>query len=597
MSPTGWREFSIRTLRAMSRFSRAIAFLALFSSFESHSEEIDRAPTFSRDIAPIVFKNCSVCHRPGQSAPFSLLTYEDVSKHKEQISDVITSRQMPPWMPDPQKNNFAHERRLSEKEIALFQKWVSTGAPKGSEKDLPPTPEWPEGWSLGKPDLVVTMPEAYNLSAEGPDVYRNFIIPVPITATHYVAAVEFRPGNYKVVHHAFIRIDRTQKSRRRDAADPEPGFSGLHAPDAVALEGFFSSWQPGKVASKYPEGLAWPLMPGTDLVVQMHLRHSGKPESVQAQVAFYFAAQPPLKTPVKFPLSNTKIEIPAGATNYIVEDSLQTPVDVTVLGILPHAHYLARRIEAFAELPGGGTEQLLRISNWDFNWQGDYAYERPVYIPAGSTFRMRIHYDNSTNNPSNPFNPPRTVKYGLESVNEMAEIWFQVLAKSKSDFNLLNELVAKRLRSNIFDYNEFILRSNPNDADAHAEMALVLMSDRKFAEAQSHLSRALEINPDFALAHYQLGLLHRLQNHLPEARNEFEAALRLDPTDFKSHTNLGFVLLKSGRADDAESHFKAALEIHPGDELAIYALNEIKKAREKTRSPGSNEQPRRPPNR
>jgi tetratricopeptide (TPR) repeat protein len=547
------------------------------------SRAIDAAssPTFTREIAPIAFQYCSPCHRPGQAAPFELLKYEDFAKRKEQILEVVSSRVMPPWLPESQRHRFLNERRLSEKEIELFQKWLTNGVPQGELKDLPAPPEWQDGWSLGKPDLVVTMAEPYNLTPDGPDIYRNFVIPIPNSEKRQVVGMELRPGNVKVVHHAFIRLDLNRKSRKRDIEDPDPGFSGLHAPDTIAPEGFFSSWQPGKVSSKYPQALSWTLLPGTDLVLQMHLRHSGKPEVLQAQVGFYFTPEKSGPPPIKFSLKNTKINIPAGATNYFVEDALQLPVDVDVIGILPHAHYLAKRVEAFAELPTKTSEQLLRILNWDFNWQGDYAYEKPVHIPAGSKLRMRVTYDNSTNNPANPSSPPKNVRYGLQSTDEMAEVWFQALVKNPQDYKTFNEVISKRLRLDILEYNEYVLQSNPNDPDAHTEIALVYMNDRKFPEAMSHLKSALQLNPNFALAHYQLGLLHRVQNRLPEAQREFETAVRLDPSDYKAHGNLGFILLKQGKIDEAEGHFETALQIHPEDELAIYALGEIKKARQR----------------
>lgn len=523
-------------------------------------------PTFARDIAPIAYKNCSPCHRPGESGPFPLLTWQDFSRRKEQVLEVIQRRIMPPWLPARQKHSFANERRLTDAEIALFEKWISAGAPEGEAKDLPAEPEWVAGWRLGQPDLIVTMPEDYELTPEGPDTYRNFVMPIPIVQTQFIAAVEFRPGNDKAVHHAFIRFDKTSNSRKKDAEDSEPGFSGLHSPGTEVPDGFFMSWQPGKVPAKYPAGLCWPLAPGTDLVIQEHLRHTGKPEKVRSEVGFYFATAPPSITPAKLYLQNTKISIPAGATNHVVEDSINVPVDIQILGILPHAHYLAKSVESFARLPSGRKEPLLNIPRWDFNWQGDYAYKTPVMIPAGSTLHMRVTYDNSTNNPQNPSNPPKPVQYGLQSTDEMAEVWFQVLTRSKVDFERLQKQVAVRVAHDAVDYNNFILRASPNDPVAYFEKGKALMALGDFAAAKQNLNRSVEIKPS-SDACYHLALLAEHGGDSATARQMYEEALRLNPDNFFAHNNLGLMKLEAGEFSEAIIHLKEAARINPGDPL------------------------------
>jgi len=238
--------------------------------------------TFTKDVAPIIFRNCATCHRPNQSAPFGLLSYQEARKHARQIADVIARRYMPPWPPEPGYGDFADARRLTLKQIGIIDQWVAEGAVEGKPSDLPAAPTWSEDWQLGKPDLVVEMPQPYTLAAEGRDVYRNFVFPIAVSSTRYVKGVEFRPGNAKVVHHAFINIDETRQSRRLAEKQAPPGFDGMELPDSAIMPGGqLLGWQPGKVPSVVSEGLSWTLKPNTDLVLQMHLHPSGREEMVK----------------------------------------------------------------------------------------------------------------------------------------------------------------------------------------------------------------------------------------------------------------------------------------------------------------------------
>src|ERR1051326_1067237 len=273
-------------------------------------------PTFTRDIAPIIFQNCSSCHRPGQSAPFSLLNCADVKKHMKKIAEVTARRYMPPWLPEPGYGDFAGLLRLSADQIRLIQQWTSQGGVEGEPNELPPLPKWSEDWLLGEPDLIVTMPLSYTLPAEGKDVYRNFVIPTSLATRRYVKAVEFRPGNPKIVHHAFLYIDRTRQSRRLDGKDGAPGFPGMKTPDGVQMpEGHFLVWQPGKLPSPEPEGLSGALKKVSAWFLQMPLRPSGKPEPIQSRVGFYFTDTPPTSTCFKLALASLTIDLPPGSTN------------------------------------------------------------------------------------------------------------------------------------------------------------------------------------------------------------------------------------------------------------------------------------------
>jgi tetratricopeptide (TPR) repeat protein len=556
----------------------------------SRSAVSEQHPTFSKEIAPIIFEHCAVCHHPGQAAPFSLLTYGDVRKHAPQIVTATQRRYMPPWPPEQGYAEFVGARRLSDEDIRTIGRWAEQGAAEGDPSDLPPAPNWPDGWLLGRPDLVVTLPEPYQLSPEGKDVYRNFVLRLPVTAPRFVRGVELRPGNLKAVHHAFIKVDRTPQSRRLDGQEGQPGFSGMNTP-AEMPGGQFLTWQPGKLPSLSPPGLAWRLEPGTDLVLQMHLRPTGKPEKVQPSVALYFTDQEPTNTCFKMALTSLAIDIPSGQSDYVVEDSFRLPVEVRALAVLPHAHYLARTMEAWAILPDGRKQWLLYIKDWDFNWQGDYRYADPVRLPKDSMLYMRFVYDNSTNNVRNPNQPPRRVTYGPQSSDEMAELWLQLLPDSTNQLPVLANAYQAKMMRTFMDRDESLLRRDPRDAKAHTELAQILLGLGRNREAAEHLHTACELTPQDDEPHYALGLLLRQENRLAEARVEFEAALRLNPRNYKAHGNLGLIAATEGDLASAEVHLRAALRINPDDDVARGTLNEIHRAR--AASPKSPQAPSR----
>lgn len=392
-------------------------------------------PTFSGDVAPILYRNCASCHYPGGSAPFSLLGYEDARARADRIAEAAARRHMPPWLPEPGYGRFAGERRLSDAEIATLRRWAAAGAPPGDSVRTPPAPEPPkDGWRLGEPDLVLELP-ALDVPAQGREAFRNLVVAVPVRQTVWVRAVELLPGAApRVVHHARLMVDTTASSRTLDAADPEPGFDGMDvATNATNPEGFFVGWTPGKVAVPDGSGLAWPLRPGADLVLQLHLRTTGRPERVQPRIGLHLAPAPPTRRPSIVMLGSEAIDIPAGDTAYVIADEYRLPVPVDVLGLYPHAHYLAREMLAWATLPDGQRRWLLRIPDWDFNWQDEYRYAEPVHLPAGAVVSMRFTYDNSAANRRNPNRPPRRVTYGPTSTDEMGDLVVQVRAGGEAE--------------------------------------------------------------------------------------------------------------------------------------------------------------------
>jgi hypothetical protein len=536
--------------------------------------------TFNQHIAPIVFNHCSECHRPEASGPFSLLTYDDVRKRARQIVEVTQQREMPPWLPDSEAVHFVGERQLTAGQLALIREWADAGAVEGTGSP-PSPPQRNERWQLGQPDLVVKIPAGFLLPPDGDDVYRNFVIPLSLPARRYVRALEFRP-NSRAVHHAFFRFDKTGQTRLQDGRDGRPGFDGIHTPKTAESPITFASWQPGKTPRFFAEDLAWPVETNTDLVVQIHLQPIGKVEPIVAEVAFYFTDKPGSAIAFKLPLSALTMDIPAGATNYVATDSFVLPVDLEVRAVLPHAHYLCRTVRGYAELPGGGRQWLISIPKWDFNWQGDYQYVKPLQLPKGTKLVMEYTFDNSTNNLRNPNNPPKPVRYGLQSTDEMAELWLQVVMKSQQDFSLLQRALQPRFIQETILASETLLRLNPRDAKAHCDIGAALLMQGNLEGALARLRTALELDSRNDEAHYFTGLAYRSQKRLAEAQQEFETALLLNPHHARARGNLGLVLTEQGNLAAAVQEFEIALQLNPQDEIARNMLNRI---RQSTRAP------------
>jgi Flp pilus assembly protein TadD/mono/diheme cytochrome c family protein len=530
------------------------------------------AVTFSRDIAPIIFQQCASCHRPGEAAPFSLLTYEDASQHARQVALVTKNRYMPPWKAEPGYGEFAGARRLSDQQIALIQQWVDQGAVAGDPRDLPPPPQWQSGWQLGKPDSVITMPEPYLLKSGGSDVFRSFVIPIPESARRYVKGVEFRPGTPKAIHHENIKIDPTQSSRRHDDEDPEPGFDGSAGPSARFPDGHFMGWTPGKVPRMLPDGMAWRLEPGSDLVVELHMVPTGKPEAIQVSVGLFFTDQPPSRVPSMLRLGRQNIDIPAGEREYVMTDAYVLPVEVEVLEVYPHAHYLAKEVSGFARLPDGTTKWLIYIKAWDFNWQDSYRYVEPMVLPRGTTLLMRYTYDNSADNPRNPSRPPKRVTFGPTTSSEMGDLWIQVVPPSRIDLaTLVRDSAPKMLREDIAG-REKALEVNPGDARLHAELASYYLEVGRVADALARLEEAVRLEPNSATRHHDLGAVLLGQKRLEEADRQFSEAARLRPNFFEAHSNLGVVRYLQGKLEDAIAAYNRALRIRPDSAETRYDL-------------------------
>jgi hypothetical protein len=412
--------------------SNPIGALFLFTLGSALATE--SSPTFTEDIAPIVHARCTQCHRPGEAAPFSLIDYDDVKKRSKTIERVINDRYMPPWHPVAGHGDFVGERRLSEDELMLFKRWVESGKPEGNPDRMPNPPAFQDGWQLGEPDLVLEMSAPYEIPADGPDLYRNFAIPLDLPEDKWVKAIELRPRARSVVHHVLYFLDDSGTARRLDGKDGRPGFKGM----GFRVSGRLGGYVPGAAPEQLPGDFAYPLPKGSDLVLQSHFHPVGKSEVEQFTIGIFFADTAPSKQLISLQVPpgfgrGMNIDIPPGEDNYRVEDSFTIPVDAEAHTIGGHAHYLCREMRMTATYPDGTSKSLLYIDDWDLNWQDRYTFKNPVPLPAGTVLKTELIYDNSEKNPDNPTIPPVRVKWGRESTDEMGSVTVMVTADRESE--------------------------------------------------------------------------------------------------------------------------------------------------------------------
>jgi hypothetical protein len=385
---------------------------------------------WSRDVAPILFHHCVECHRPGQPAPFPLLSFDDAHRRAAQIAAVARSHFMPPWKPIAGFGDFAGARRLTPHEIAVIQSWASSGAHAGDLTRAPAAPVFPSTWQLGEPDAIAQLAEPVDVPADGPDQYRCITLPLVLDRDRYVRAFEFSSAGSAGIHHGLFFVDG------RRSRGPDTNWECFGTPGFIPTAGL-GGWTPGMGAVSMPPETAVHIPKGARLVMQLHLHPDGKPEKVDPQIALYFADHPPTRVLMDVGLGSNQIDIPAGQKSYQVRDSFTLPVPVQVVGIIPHAHYVCKDMKAWAILPGGRKRWLLWIADWDFNWQSQFRYRTPFMLPAGTRLEMLFTYDNSAENVRNPNHPPQRVQYGPGSTDEMAGIHLQVIPKDEADMHEL----------------------------------------------------------------------------------------------------------------------------------------------------------------
>lgn len=558
--------------------------------------------TFNKDIAPILHTQCAACHRPGGDAPFSLLTYADAVARADAIGEQTMNRHMPPWLPEPGEHRILGERRLREDQVAAIQRWVQNGAAEGNPADLRSPPVFTDGWQLGRPDVVLAPAHPYVVKPGTEDVYRNLVLRTSLQTGVFVRAVEFRTGGAPI-HHAVIRVDRTSTSRRRDGEDGAPGFDGM-AWNIQDPDGQFLGWAPGRGPIVSPDGMSWRLDRGADLVVELHVIGSKTAATLQPTVGLFFSVVPPAQVPVTVRMGSKNIDIPAGQKDYVVTDTYELPVPVTLLSVYPHAHYLGKEMRATATLPNGTVTSLLHIKQWNFHWQQDYRYAAPISLPRGTTLTMRYTFDNSTENHHNPRHPPVRVQAGPLSTDEMAELGLQVMPQSRDDAVLLLQSFERREKLANLALGEARVRDAPNvaenraflggsyveverfvDAVPHLEAAIrlgdtssgtenylgvALKGQGRLADAAVHFRRAATLAPRDEVMHFNLGTALAGLSRFADAAAAFERSIAVNPEYPDAHVNFGVLLLSRGRARDAVPHFQRAAELKP-DSAAMHS--------------------------
>jgi tetratricopeptide (TPR) repeat protein len=568
--------------------------------------------TFAGDVAPIVFAKCAPCHHPGEAAPFSLLTYDDVRRRSSQIVDVTTRRIMPPWLPRHDCGDFVGERRLTDSELDVLKEWAAAGTPRGNEADIPPGPAFADGWQTGPPDLVLETP-AYQLSSQEKDVFRNFVVPVSLKEPKWVRSIELRPSNPRVTHHARLGIDSSNESARRDAEDGQPGYPGMawgQDPDGQLV-----IWAPGVVASPGEAGVAWRLYPQSSMVLHTHMQPSGKPEVVRFRVGIRFAVRPPEQHPALLRIGSCDIDIPAGASRHTVNDVYVLPVDVDVHNIFPHAHSLCRELRVVAERPDGSTEPLIAIDQFDENWHDRYRYRQPVRLGRGTRLVSTFVYDNTDDNPRNRNRPARRTVYGSNAADEMADVYLQVTAvrpdqravlmEHYKKYDWQSQLAGHRRTLGVYPDNPWSkeglaacymglgepdraaavlaerLASGPKDVFPLVSLGLAILATGDAAPAEERLREAVAIDGEYALAWLGLGKALNAQKKPTEAEQAFRRAAELSPGLWEAWLGVADGLMQHDKLEEAREVCASAAKASPDIPNIYLKLAEISAKQQK----------------
>jgi hypothetical protein len=470
---------------------------------------------------------------------------------------------MPPWLPAEQPNHFAGELRLTDEQIKTIADWVENGSAVGILAEAPKLPEIPDGWRLGQPDLIVKAPQPFRVPADGPDVFWNFVLTPGLTERHFVRAIDIRPSNPKIVHHANIVLDRM------GSIETDAGFSGMEVTvlgSILDLDGHFLFWKPGTIPWSEPDGLSWRLDPGAKLVLNVHLQPSGKVEFEQPSVGVYFSDKPPTRFPYLLQLEHDgMLDIPAGNPDFVVNDSLQLPVDTEIVAIYPHAHYLGTLLEAWATRPDGVGVQLIRIPAWDQNWQAVYRYRDPIRLPAGTVVHMQFHYDNSSGNPHNPNRPPKRVEGGNQSTDEMGHLWLEVLPEDGKD--------NRRVYAEAWARHQ--IEKYPDSYYANVTLGALAITRIHPEDAVGPLRKAVQLKPNDPFARNLYGVALDATGQVTEALAQYRLALEEKPDYANARFNLARALVRSGNTAAAIENLHAILAAHPSDPAAKSYLDQL----------------------
>ncbi|MCI0525108.1 MAG: cytochrome c [Acidobacteria bacterium] len=460
------------TIAAAVALLATVLFVLPSTSASSGNKDI----TFTKDIAPIFFKNCAECHHAGEAAPFSVMSYKEVRPWAKSIREKVASREMPPWHADPHYQQFSNDRRLTQKDIDTITAWVDGGAKEGNPKDMPPAPKYAEGWIIGKPDLVIPLPEEFTLAASGPDEYQYFEVDPGFTEDKYVQMAEARPDNRKIVHHiiAFVQpppkgaqanrkfskeeIEKYREKMEKESIFQRDGFlmrmkpdtpvydDGCSLPsgggsqrrdgssdgDSTEMGMLLAGFAPGMNPGIFEPGAVKKVSAGSKIIFQMHYsKVAGSVQKDRSMIGLIFAKGPAEKQIITRPISNNFFKIPPGAENHRVTACWTTKEDIHLINAMPHMHLRGKAMEIKAYYPDGRSEVLLDVPNYSFSWQTVYYYKKPLAIPKGTKFVVTAHFDNSSKNKYNP-DPTQAVRFGEPTYDDMMIGWIDYTVDGKS---------------------------------------------------------------------------------------------------------------------------------------------------------------------
>ena len=455
-------------------------FVLFFVSLITYSQTFE-------EVSEIVYNKCTSCHRPGESGPINFTNYEEVAGFANMIEEVTSSDYMPPWPPDPNYSNLLDERFLTDDEKQLISDWVQNGAPQGNPLEEAPMPTFTEGSSIGEPDIVYEMEEAYLIEGNNYDDYRVFVFPTNFEEDMYISSIEFRPDNREMVHHAIIMADVSGEGAVLDSQDDTYGYEsyggfGLSVPPTQYV--FLGGYAPGMNPIVWSGNLGMKIPAGSDILCQIHYAPSSIDEWDQSSINVFLKNAEDVEREVQMKMwVEFDWAIPAGDPNYVVERCLDfdngifqedcsLPEDWSVLGFLPHSHLLGKSWEVFAETPNGEVVPFIKIPNWDFNWQGFYYSDYMLHVPAGSQIKGVATYDNSEDNPLNPNNPPQTMNWGELTTDEMFFCPIYYLPYEEGDENIY--LGSNESSSNIKESVIENIELYPSPASEYIDLSFTL---------------------------------------------------------------------------------------------------------------------------
>jgi hypothetical protein len=456
----------------------SIAVFALITTALSAAE----TPTWSANVARIIYDNCTSCHRTGEIAPFPLETYEQVSDFGYSVKRAVEKREMPPWPPAKGHGNFIGARTLSDADVKTIADWVDGGMPTGDLSSAPKPPTFPSGSQLGTPDLVLRMSEKWTVQGNNKDVYRFFVLPTNLVKDRSVKAIEFRPGNAAVVHHVLYFLDTSGTARRKDAEDPQPGYSGFGDPGFETAVSFLG-WVPGAQTRFYPPTIGSTMYKNSDLVIQVHYAPSTVEQTDQSLVNIFFHESDNVRQVQEFAMNprnliaGQRFVIPANRVQSF-KTSFDIPLEISVIGIAPHMHLLGKDARAYAVSPIGDTIRLISLPVWDFHWQGGYTYKNPVRVPRGSKLYYEASYDNTINNLENPNNPPKQVTWGEATTDEMLLCYFHWLPFQPGDETLDMETKLPTSVNDESAFRGFSMEARPSITSGDVRLVIESTEDR-----------------------------------------------------------------------------------------------------------------------